>query len=89
VTDLEAQGLEVELVGPEEYRPGLPEPESRYSVSVYLGQVAGTLLSVSVLVGTLRKHLRGKAGRSRARRGCIQLADGQKHEFELPDEPEA
>jgi hypothetical protein len=84
VAELEAQGLDVELVGPEELRSGLPEPEGRYNVSVYVGQVAGTLLSAGVLVGTLRKHLRGKGTRSRARRGCIQLADGQKHEFELP-----
>jgi hypothetical protein len=82
VAELEAQGLDVEMVGPEEYRPGLPEPEGRYHVSVYVGRVAATLLSEGVLVGTLRKHLRG----SRPRRGCIQLADGQKHEFELPSE---
>ena len=85
VADLEAQGLDVELAAPEELRPGLPEPETRYSVSVYMGQVAGTLLSVGVLVGTLRQHLRGRATRNRPRRGCIQLADGQKHEFDLPD----
>lgn len=84
VAELEAQGLDVELVSPEEYRAGLPEPEGRYRVSVYVGRVAGTLLSESVLVGTLRKHLRGR--RTRNRRGCIQLADGQKHEFDLPDE---
>jgi hypothetical protein len=85
VAELEAQGLDVEVLGPEEYRSGLPDPDDRYHVSVYVGQVAGTLLSVSVLVGTLRKHLQGQGTRSRARRGCIQLADGQKHEFELPE----
>jgi hypothetical protein len=84
VAELEAQGLDVEMVAPEEYRPGLPEPEDRYHVSVYVGQVAASVLSVGVLVGTLRKHLQGSGARSRARRGCIQLADGQKHEFELP-----
>ena len=85
VAELEAQGLDVELVAPEEYRAGLPDPEGRYHVSVYVGQVAASVLSVGVLVGTLRKHLRGQGTRNRARRGCIQLADGQKHEFELPD----
>ena len=85
VADLEAQGLEVELVGPEEYRSGLPEQDSRYSVSVYVGQAAATVQSVGVLVGTLRKHLRGGGTRSRTRRGCIQLPNGQKHEFHLPE----
>jgi hypothetical protein len=85
VADLEAQGLDVELAAPEELRPGLPDPDSVYNVSVYMGHVAGTLLSVGVLVGTLRKHLRGRVTRSRPRRGCIQLADGQKHEFDLPE----
>jgi hypothetical protein len=84
VAELEAQGLDVELVAPEELRSGLPEPEGRYNVSVYVGQLADTLLSVGVIVGTLREHLRGAGTRSRTRRGCIQLADGQKHEFELP-----
>ncbi len=84
VADLEAQGLEVELVGPEEYRSGLPEYDRRYSVSVYVGQTAATLHSVGVLVGTVREHLRGGA-RRRARLGCIQLPDGQKHEFRLPE----
>ena len=82
VAELEAQGLDVELVGPEEYRAGLPDPE----VSVYVGRIASTLLSESVLVGTLRQHLRGQRPRNRARRGVIQLADGQKHEFDLPED---
>jgi hypothetical protein len=85
VAELEAEGLDVELVAPEEYRSGLPDPESHYNVSVYLGQVAGTLWSEGVLVGTFRKHLRGRVTRSRPRRGCIRLPDGQKHEFDLPD----
>jgi hypothetical protein len=84
VADLEAQGMDVELVGPDEYRSGLPEQDRRYSILVYVGQAAGTVQSVGVLVGTLRKHLRGGT-RSRTRRGCIQLADGQKHEFHLPE----
>jgi hypothetical protein len=86
VAELEAQGLDVELVAPEEYRPGLPDPESVYNVSVYVAKVAGTLLSESVLVGTLRKHLRGRVIRSRVRRGCILFPDGQKHEFRLPED---
>ncbi len=86
VAELETQGLDVELVAPEEYRSGLPDPDSLYNVSVYVGQVAGTLLSEGVLVGTLRKHLRGRLARSRARRGCIVFPDGQKHEFRLPEE---
>jgi hypothetical protein len=85
VAELEAQGFDVELVAPEELRSDLPDPESRYNVSIYMGQVAGSLLSASVLVGTLRQHLRGRVTRTRPRRGCIQLADGQKHEFVLPD----
>jgi len=86
VADLEAQGLEVELVGPDEYRSGLPEHDRRYSVSVYVGKTAATVQSVGVLVGTVRKHLRGGGGvRRRPRHGCIQLPDGQKHEFRLPE----
>ena len=77
--------LEVEVVAPEEYRSGLPEYDSRYSVSVYVGEAAATVQSVGVLVGTLRKHLRGGGARRRARRGCIQLPNGQKHEFGLPE----
>jgi hypothetical protein len=86
VADLEAQDFDVEVVAPEEYRSGLPDPESVYNVSVYVGKVAGTLLSEGVLVGTLRKHLRGKVTPSRVRRGCIVFPDGQKHEFRLPEE---
>jgi N-dimethylarginine dimethylaminohydrolase len=85
VADLAAQGLEVELVGPEEYRSGLPEYDSRYSVSVYVGQAAATLQSVGVVVGTVREHLRGGGARRRARLGCVQLPNGQKHEFRLPE----
>ena len=85
VADLEAQGLEVEVVAPEEYRSGLPEQDNRYSVSVYVGEAAATVQSVGVLVGTLRKHLHGGGARRRARRGCIQLPNGQKHEFRLPE----
>lgn len=84
VADLEAQGLEVELVGPHEYRSGLPEHDTRFSVSVYVGEAAATVQSVGVLVGTLRQHLQGGA-RRRTRRGCIELPNGQKHEFRLPE----
>lgn len=86
VEELRAQGFDVELVGPEEYRPGLPDLESTYDVSVYVGTNAGTVLSEGVLVGTMRGHLRGTVARNRVRRGCIVFPDGQKHEFRLPEE---
>lgn len=86
VAELEAQGFDAELVAPEEFRSGLPDPESLYNVSVYVEKVAGTVWSESVLVGTMRKHLRGRVTRNRARRGCILFPDGQKHEFRLPED---
>lgn len=86
VAELEAQGFDAELVAPEEYRPGLPEPDSLYNVSVFVGKVAGTVLSEGVLVGTMGKHLRGRASRNRVRRGCILFPDGQRHEFRLPED---
>ena len=86
VAELVEQGFDVELVAPEEYRPGLPEPGSLYNVEVHVGKAAETVSSEGVLVGTMRKHLRGRLSRSRDRRGCIIFPDGQKHDFRLPEE---
>ena len=88
VAALEAEGYDVDLVAPTEYRgslPPLPDLDAFYNLVVQLREAPEYPLAVTALIALIRKQLRGKAGR-RTRTGILHLPNGGKHEFEMSDE---
>jgi hypothetical protein len=86
VADLKSQGYEVEIVRPVEYRSVFPDPQTLYNLIVHVGPVAGAVVNTVALVALFLKHLRGNSDKRPARRGCIDLPHGEKHEWDFPEE---
>ena len=86
VTDLEAEGVLVRVLPAVEER-GVPENIAEvYDLVIQVGEVAGTVLSATKVIESVRRRLRGHAGRAEPRRGKIYLANGEEREFAYRDE---